>query len=138
MGRMLVRVDAAVRQAEGAGWIVLVIAALLVPWSGWERPLSGEQGAGLVWLDAIVTAMLWAAFSAQVTRILSAPPREHITVRVAAWLLLLTLGLLCGRLAWLLATTGDVRMTVSMALALICLSVSVLLHSVGRVVYGER
>lgn len=138
MGRMLLRVDALVRRSEGIGWAVLVIASLMVPWSGWERPLSGEQGAGLVWLDAAVTAMLWAAFSAQVTRVVSAPPREHVTVRMASWMLLLTLGLLCGRLVWLLATTGDVRMTVSMALALLCLSVSVLLHSVGRVVYGER
>lgn len=135
MGLVLARVNVLVGRYEWAGWTVLVLAALMVPWVGIEAPIGHESGVGMLWLDATVTAALWAAFAAQVTRILNVEP-EHVTIRAAAWLLLLALGLICGRLAWLLAAFGDVRMTASMAVALLCLSASVLLHSVGRVVYG--
>lgn len=135
MGIVLSRMNLLVSRYEWVGWAVLVLSALMVPWAGIEAPIGGDTGAGMVWLDATVTAALWAAFSAQVTRILSANG-EHVTTRAASWLLLLALGLICGRLVWLLAAFGDVRMTMSMAVALLCLSASVLLHSVGRVVYG--
>lgn len=99
--------------------------------------MTGDVGQGYVFLDSTVTALMLAAAMAQVVRIVQAPNDEHITVRVAAWLLLLTLCMMSGRMLWILATVGDIRMTATMGVSLICLAVSVLLHAAGRVIYDH-
>lgn len=137
MSVVMMRLNGWVGRLEWAGWSVLVVAALMAPWAGIEPPVGGDTGVGMVWLDAIVTAALWAAFSAQVARV-STAGGEHPTIRLAGWLMLVALGMICGRLAWLLAAHGDVRMTVSMAVALLFLAAAVILHALGRVAYGQQ
>jgi len=130
-------IDAIVRRFEGVGWAVLATCAVLMPWFGIEQPMAGPVGEGFEVLDAIVTGAMLAAMVAQIARIIQAPPAEHITIRTASWLLLLALCLIAGRLTWILATVGDVHMTVTMAGALLILAASVLLHAAGRVIYGN-
>lgn len=136
MNQAMLRVNSIVRRCEGAGLAVLGLCAVLAPWLGVEAPMSGPVGSGLELLDAVVTGSILAAAVAQIARIIQAPADEHITLRIAAWLLLLSLLMISGRLVWILATVGDVHMTATMALALFLLAFSVLLHAAGRVIYG--
>ena len=137
MRNVMKRVDKMVRSAERIGWAVLCTFFLVAPWFAIEPAMTGNVGEGYVFLDATVTALLTAAAMAQVVRIVLAPEHEHITVRVAAWLLLLTLCMMAGRMLWILTTVGDIRMTATMGVALLCLAVSVLLHAAGRVIYAD-
>lgn len=135
MGQAIARIDALVRRCEGGAWTVLACCAALIPWLGIEPPMAGPVGEGLQLLDALVVGCMIAACVAQIARIVRAPLGEHVVIRTASWLLLLALLLIAGRLTWILATAGDVHMTLTMAIALLLLSGSVVLHAVGRVVY---
>ena len=56
--------------------------------------------------------------------------------RVAAWLMLIALCLMTGRITWTLAVQGDLYLTITTSVAITCLCASILLHAGGRVVYG--
>lgn len=139
MVKLITRMDALVRRFERLAWGVLVATAFAVPWLGFEPPLTQSDdalGAGYVWLDWTLAAMMLVAVAAQVVRIVMAPPSEPTTTRVAAWLMLLALCLMAGRITWTLAVQGDLYLTVTTAVAITCLCASILLHAGGRVVYG--
>lgn len=137
MREMMKRIDKMVRSTERIGWAVLCAVFFIAPWFAIEPPMSGEVGQGYVAFDALVTGMLCAAALAQVVRIVQAPEGEHMLVRAGAWVLLLTLCMMSGRMLWILATVGDIRITLTMGVALLCLAGSVLLHAAGRVIYGH-
>jgi multisubunit Na+/H+ antiporter MnhG subunit len=130
--------DRLVRKSEKVGWAVLVIFALLFPWFGLEPPARYLEGTGLVTLDVIVVACLLAAVVAQIARIVEAPGEENAYVRMASYMLLIAISIVAGRFLWILATIGDVSMPTTIAVAFLFLSLSVLLHAVGRVIYGEH
>lgn len=129
-------INAAVRRMEGAAWVVLVTLALIVPWFGIEPPMTGDVGGGMLTMDIAVTLLLILATVSQIVRIALAEPTEHLTTRIASWLLLVTLSLMSARMGWLLFAFGDIHMTTTMGLALACLGASVVLHAAGRVIYG--
>ena len=129
------RIDSMVQSAETAAWVVLVIAAAILPWAGLEPPVADGAGRGMIALDSVVAAALIAAAVAQAARIVQPPDREPAAVRVAAWLLLLTLALLAGRILWILTTFGDVQLPPTMIAALLCLSAAVILAAIGRIIY---
>lgn len=127
--------DRVVQASETIAWVVLVIAAAILPWAGLEPPVADGAGRGMIALDSVVAAALVAAAVAQAARIVKPPEREPAAVRVAAWLLLLTLALLSGRVIWVLTTFGDVQLPPTMIAALLCLSAAVILAAIGRIIY---
>ena len=138
MTKLLSRLDQWMRRFERAAWVVLGIAAFAIPWFGIEPPLIGDDmlGAGYVWLDWALAFAMLVAVAAQIARIVLAPPGEPAVTRVAAWLMLLALCLMAGRITWTLAVQGDLYLTITTAVAITCLCASILLHAGGRVVYG--
>jgi len=139
MTKLLSRMDVLMRRFERAAWVVLGIAAFAIPWFGFELPLMQSDdalGAGYVWLDWALAAMMLVAVSAQIARIVLAPPDEPAVTRLAAWLMLLALCLMTGRITWTLFVQGDLYLTITTSVAITCLCASILLHAGGRVVYG--
>lgn len=139
MTKIILRMDLLVRRFERAAWVVLGIAAFAIPWFGVEPPLVQSDdalGAGYVWLDWTLAMMMLVAVAAQIARIVMAPPDEPAVTRVAAWLMLLALAMMAGRITWTLAVQGDLYLTITTAVAITCLCASILLHASGRVVYG--
>lgn len=139
MTKIILRMDLLMRRFERAAWAVVVLCAFAIPWLGVEPPLVQSDdalGAGYVWLDWTLAMMMLVAVAAQIARIVLAPPGEPAVTRVAAWLMLLALCLMAGRITWTLAVQGDLYLTITTAVAITCLCASILLHAGGRVVYG--
>lgn len=137
MGKIILGMDRLMRRFERAAWGILVCAAFLIPWLGVEPVMRDDTlGEGYLLLDWILAALMLVACAAQITRIVMSPDGEPVVTRVAAWLMLVALGLMTGRLTWTLAAQGDLYLTVTTVVAICCLCVSVLLHAGGRVVYG--
>ena len=137
MGKLISRVDVAMRRFERAAWVVLGFAAFAIPWFGLEPTLQDDAlGAGYIALDWALAAMMIVAVAAQVARVVMAPPDEPAVTRVAAWLMLIALCLMTGRITWTLAVQGDLYLTITTSVAITSLCASILLHAGGRVVYG--
>lgn len=139
MTKLLSRMDVLMRRFERAAWAVLGIAAFTIPWFGFEPTLQADAdalGAGYLWLDWLLAAMMLVAVAAQIASIVFAPPGEPGIMRAAAWLMLLALCLMTGRITWTLFVQGDLYLTITTSVAITCLCASILLHTGGRVVYG--
>lgn len=137
MGKLISRVDVAMRRFERAAWVVLGFAAFAIPWFGLEPTLHDDAlGAGYIALDWALAAMMIVAVAAQVASIVMAPPDEPAVTRVAAWLMLMALCLMTGRITWTLCVQGDLYLTITTSVAIMCLCASIMLHAGGRVVYG--
>lgn len=137
MGKLISRVDVAMRRSERAAWVVLGFAAFAIPWFGLEPTLQDDAlGAGYIALDWALAAMMIVAVAAQVARVVMAPPDEPAVTRVAAWLMLMALCLMTGRITWTLCVQGDLYLTITTSVAIMCLCASIMLHAGGRVVYG--
>jgi len=137
MGKLISRLDVLMRRFERAAWVVLGFAAFAIPWFGLEPTLQDDAlGAGYIALDWALAAMMIVAVAAQVAHIVMAPPDEPAVTRVAAWLMLMALCLMTGRITWTLCVQGDLYLTITTSVAIMCLCASIMLHAGGRVVYG--
>lgn len=139
MGKLISRLDVLMRRFERAAWVTLGLSAFAIPWFGLEPTLQAEPdalGRGYIWLDWTLAVMMLAATAAQIARIALGPDDEPAMTRVAAWLMLIALCLMTGRITWTLAVQGDLYLTITTGVAITCLCASILLHAGGRVVYG--
>ncbi len=129
--------DRMVARSERLGWAVLVAAAVLLPWLQLELPPT-EGPTGNVAADVALMLALWAATAAQCARIAFAPPAEHVTFRIASYLLLITLAMFSGRLTWIVLSLGAADIAWTAKIAMLCLCASVLINAVGRVMYARK
>lgn len=137
MGKLISRLDVLMRRFERAAWVTLGLSAFAIPWFGLEPTLQDDAlGAGYIALDWALAAMMIVAVAAQVARVVMAPPDEPAVTRVAAWLMLMALCLMTGRITWTLCVQGDLYLTITTSVAIMCLCASIMLHAGGRVVYG--
>ena len=137
MGKLISRLDVLMRRFERTAWVTLGLSAFAIPWFGLEPTLQDDAlGAGYIALDWALAAMMIVAVAAQVARVVMAPPDEPAVTRVAAWLMLMALCMMTGRITWTLAVQGDLYLTITTSVAITCLCASILLHAGGRVVYG--
>lgn len=89
----------------------------------------------MVAIDIVVIVTLVVAAVAQGARIAQLQEREPAVVRVAAWLMLLALVMLAGRILWVLTMVGDVLLPPTMIAALLCLSAAVILAAISRIIH---
>lgn len=139
MVRIITRADRLMRRYERVAWIILGLVAFAVPWCGIEPALNGGNsalGEGYVALDLALMLAMLAATAAQIARISLAPYDEPAVIRLSAWLMLIALALMAGRITWTMVTQGDVYFTITTSIAIVCLCASIMLHAGGRVVYG--